>query len=36
VLFQIDGENVEVPNGAGKLTASPLGRLSYRDLLAER
>lgn len=36
VLFQIDGENVEVPNGNGKLTASPLGRLSYRDLLADR
>jgi spore germination protein GerM len=36
VLFQIDGENVEVPNGNGKLTASPLGRLSYRDLLANR
>jgi spore germination protein GerM len=36
VLFQIDGENVEVPNGNGKLTASPLGRLSYRSLLAER
>ena len=35
VLFQIDGENVEVPNGNGKLTASPLGRLSYRDLLAD-
>ena len=34
VLFQIDGENVEVPNGNGKLTSSPLGRLSYRDLLA--
>jgi spore germination protein GerM len=34
VLFQIDGENVEVPNGNGTLTASPLGRLSYSDLLA--
>lgn len=36
VLFQIDGQNVEVPNGSGKLTASPLGRLSYRDLIATR
>ena len=34
VLFQIDGENVEVPNGNGTLTASPLGRLSYSTLLA--
>ena len=34
VLFQIDGENVEVPNGNGTLTASPLGRLSYSALLA--
>ena len=36
VLFQIDGESVEVPNGNGKLTASPLGRLSYRDLIADQ
>ncbi|MCU1377870.1 MAG: hypothetical protein JWN29_853 [Acidimicrobiales bacterium] len=35
VLFQIDGANVEVPNGDGKLTASPLGGLSYRDLIGE-
>jgi spore germination protein GerM len=35
VLFQIDGENVEVPNGDGKLTASPLGVLSYRDLVGK-
>jgi spore germination protein GerM len=34
VLFQIDGENVEVPNGNGTLSASPLGRLSYSALLA--
>jgi spore germination protein GerM len=33
VLFQIDGTNVEVPSGNGKLTASPLGNLSYRDLI---
>jgi spore germination protein GerM len=35
VLFQIDGRSVEVPNGDGKLTASPLGGLSYRDLIGK-
>jgi spore germination protein GerM len=32
VLFQFDGESVEVPNGEGTLTSTPLGRLSYRAL----
>lgn len=34
VLFEFDGEPAEVPNGNGTLTSSPLGRLSYRDLIA--
>ena len=33
VLFEIDGERREVPNGDGTLTSSPLGRLSYRGLV---
>lgn len=33
VLFRIDGERREVPNGDGKLTSSPLGRGSYRALV---
>jgi hypothetical protein len=33
VLFKFDGSSREVPNGDGKLTASPLGRLSYKGLL---
>lgn len=33
VLFRFDGTAKEVPNGDGKLTASPLGRLSYRGLV---
>lgn len=33
VLFRIDGERREVPNGDGQLTASPLGRGSYRQLV---
>lgn len=33
VLFKFDGSSREVPNGDGKLTASPLGRLSYRGLV---
>jgi spore germination protein GerM len=33
VLFRFDGKPKEVPNGDGKLTASPLGRLSYRGLV---
>ena len=33
VLFRIDGERIEVPNGDGKLTATPLGRGSYRALV---
>lgn len=32
VLFEFDGEPREVPNGDGKLTAAPLGRMSYREL----
>lgn len=35
VLFEFDGEQAEVQNGNGTLTSSPLGRLSYRDLIAE-
>lgn len=34
VLFQFEGESREVPNGDGTLTATPLGRLSYRSLVA--
>lgn len=34
VLFQFDGESREVPNGDGTLTSTPLGRLSYRSLVA--
>lgn len=34
VLFEFEGEPVEVQNGNGTLTSSPLGRLSYRDLRA--
>ena len=34
VLFRIDGERREVPNGDGKLTSSPLGRGSYRGLVS--
>jgi spore germination protein GerM len=33
VLFKFDGSSREVPNGDGKLTGSPLGRLSYKGLL---
>ena len=33
VVLTWDGERREVPNGDGTLTASPLGRLSYRDLV---
>ena len=33
VLFQFDGSAREVPNGEGTLTATPLGRLSYRGLI---
>jgi spore germination protein GerM len=33
VLFKFDGSSREVPNGDGKLTGSPLGRLSYRGLV---
>jgi len=35
VLFKIDGKRREVPNGEGTLTSSPLGRLSYRDLVTD-
>ena len=35
VLFEFEGEQAEVQNGNGTLTSSPLGRLSYRDLIAE-
>lgn len=35
VLFKFEGEQAEVQNGNGTLTSSPLGRLSYRDLIAE-
>jgi len=34
VLFEFDGELVEVQDENGTLTSSPLGRLSYRSLLA--
>jgi spore germination protein GerM len=34
VLFQFDGASKEVPNGEGTLTSTPLGRLSYRGLVA--
>ena len=33
VLFKFEGEPAEVQNGNGTLTSSPLGRLSYRDLV---
>lgn len=35
VLFEFEGEQAEVQNGNGTLTSSPLGRLSYRDLIAD-
>jgi len=33
VLFRVDGEPKEVPTGNGTLTASPLDRLSYSELI---
>lgn len=33
VLFKFEGQPAEVQNGNGTLTSSPLGRLSYRDLV---
>ena len=35
VLFEFDGEPREVPTGEGKLTAVPLGRSDYRQLLQD-
>jgi spore germination protein GerM len=35
VLFRVDGEPKEVPTGDGTLTASPLDRLSYSELIAD-
>jgi len=35
VLFEFEGEPREVPNGDGKLSAAPLGRMSYRQLISD-
>lgn len=35
VLFRIDGEPIEVPTGDGTLTAEPLDRLRYSELIAD-
>jgi spore germination protein GerM len=35
VLFRVDGEPKEVPTGDGTLTASPLDRLSYSELIRQ-
>ena len=35
VLFEFDGEPREVPTGEGLLTAVPLGRSDYRELLQD-
>lgn len=35
VLFRVDGEPKEVPTGDGTLTASPLDRLSYSELIGQ-
>jgi spore germination protein GerM len=33
VLFQVDGQAREVPNGEGQSTAEPLGRIDYRQFV---